>query len=464
MNNYKHLFILLVSFTIVSCGINSERAIRYTTIKGHLKKQQPETALKYLNTKFEDYSEREKMLWYLDKGILNFYNKDFNQAIKYLKQADQLQEQLYTESVTANIGSFLVNDNVTKYRGEDFELIYINVFKALSYLELKDYDGAMVEVRKGQEKHKILESRYAEEIEDMKKAAEDDGKNANLNSVQMGEYSSVDSGVLRLLGVILYRLDNEADDSRIDKEKLAELWENYPNLYDFETPDLTKIDTELDSKFAYVDIFALEGQTPQKLAWDLDVMCTNGALFIQSSIPGRALDMDAIPVYANTNFNFSLSVPFLSKNSSRTGKIELYVNDELIQDLKIVEKVSNFAMNDYQKKKTYMIIKSAMRAFGKAYAAKLASDEVQRQSKDAAIGLLTSLLTQAVVSASEVADTRSWNLLNDAFYFKEIKLPKGQHKVEIKYIDNNGLMYHTHTQVLNIENTRKPEIIISYAF
>lgn len=443
-----------------SCGINSERALRYSQIKLKLKDQKTEEAVKFLNTKLKDYSSREQLLLLMDRGILSFYNKQYSQAVQYLQQADVLQEDLYTESVTANVSSYLLNDNVKKYKGDDYELIYINVFKALSYMQLKNYEAAMVEVRKGQNKINILQKRYEEEIAEVKKESAEKGDNANISNYDLGDVSSVDSGVLRLLGIILYRLEEEFDDSRIDKEKLAALWKDYPQLYDFKTPDLNKIHTESDANFGFVDIFALEGQSPQKLAWDMDVMCTGHSLIVSSSIPGRKLKMDEISVVAGKRFNFSISVPFMDEIRSRTKEVKVFVDGQFKEKLDIVEKVSKFALNDYQKKKTFMIIKSAMRAFAKAYAATVAADQVQKEA-GGAWGLAASIIGQVAVSASEVADTRSWNLLSDAFYFTELKLPFGEHNVEVQYIDKLGRVYHKHTKKVNINNTN-PEIIVSY--
>ena len=62
--------------------------------------------------------------------------------------ADKLVDVLYTESISKQAASFLVNDSVTDYAGEDYEKVAIHTMLALSFIEDDDYSSARVEAKK----------------------------------------------------------------------------------------------------------------------------------------------------------------------------------------------------------------------------------------------------------------------------------------------------------------------------
>ena len=70
--------------------------------------------------------------------------------------AEQRIDDLYTESLAGHVGAFLINENTLPYRGEDFEGVMINFYRALNYIQLGNVDEAMVEARKVKEKLLVI--------------------------------------------------------------------------------------------------------------------------------------------------------------------------------------------------------------------------------------------------------------------------------------------------------------------
>lgn len=100
-----------------------------------------------------EYLKRQGPLVYnLDLGIMAHYNSLYKESNGYLDRAEQLIKELYTQSISANLASYLVNDNTRAYQGEDYEDLYLNIFKALNYIKLKDGEAALVELRRLEEK------------------------------------------------------------------------------------------------------------------------------------------------------------------------------------------------------------------------------------------------------------------------------------------------------------------------
>jgi hypothetical protein len=53
-----------------------------------------------------------------------------------LGNAKKIAQELFTKSVTAHLSTFLVNDLMTPYYGEDFERALIHLFSAVNYAAL----------------------------------------------------------------------------------------------------------------------------------------------------------------------------------------------------------------------------------------------------------------------------------------------------------------------------------------
>ena len=80
------------------------------------------------------YKGKNTLLYYLDYGFLCHYAGLYEESNKILDQAENLANELYTKSISREIGSYLINDKVKEYAGEEFELLYVHIFKCLNYI------------------------------------------------------------------------------------------------------------------------------------------------------------------------------------------------------------------------------------------------------------------------------------------------------------------------------------------
>ena len=120
-----------------------------------------ETAVQTLENESSDlYGNRDDVLYYLDSGILYFYNRDYQKSIQQFNEAELLIEEYFTKSMSQAAASLLLNDNQMDYPGEDFEDIYLNVFKAVAFMQAGDNEAAFVEVRRINNKLNLLEDKY----------------------------------------------------------------------------------------------------------------------------------------------------------------------------------------------------------------------------------------------------------------------------------------------------------------
>lgn len=106
------------------------------------------------------YGSGNRLLYFLDKGCVLHAGGDYRGSIEAFEQAKREYEALYTQSLSREAATWVVNDYVAPYRGEDFERVLVNVFQALNYCMLGDFSGALVEARQVDEQLRLINGRY----------------------------------------------------------------------------------------------------------------------------------------------------------------------------------------------------------------------------------------------------------------------------------------------------------------
>ena len=465
--NIRHVVsIAIVTVLLTSCFANQNRMQRYTKIESSLKQGNTEASLALVKDP-KKYSKKDLLVYYMDNGVLNSYARNNKEAFQFLEKADRYQEELYTQSVTANISTYLINDNQRPYAGEDFEILYLNVLKAISFVEDNNNEGAMVEVRRGIDKLNVFEIRYQKQLDQLEKSTPKEfkgsGGSSSFNS-NIGKYDLADSALLRLLSMILHRDDNLPDDAVIDKRKIEELRRLYSGIYNFNNVDLDQVQLQKPKDKVVVDFLAFSGMTAQKKPWNLDVITTNGVMNIISNTPGRSYST-FFPFYGRVG-SFSISIPYIERRHNRIKSAILYIDGQQVKQLGIIEKTSNMAINQFEKQKDFIIMKSLVRATAKAVATYKLQEEARKkraQGKDDTALAIAGIFSSVFASATEVADIRSWNTLPDNCYFGEVALDEGQHEIEIHYLDGSNNTVSIFKKEVILDKKNKTNLITSYA-
>ena len=94
----------------------------------------------------------DQLLVLLDYGTVLHAAGRWAESKEVLAKADELSQQLDFTSVTEETGALLANETLRTYRGEDFEKLMITVLQALNYAQLGDDEGALVEIRRCNER------------------------------------------------------------------------------------------------------------------------------------------------------------------------------------------------------------------------------------------------------------------------------------------------------------------------
>ncbi len=457
--------VIVITVLLTSCFANQNRIQRYNKIEVSLKQGNADAALAFVSDP-KNYSNKDLLLYYMDNGSINMYAKRNKEGFRFLESADRYQEELYTQSITANISTYLINDNQRPYSGEDFEILYLNILKAIAFIEENNNEDAMVEIRRAINKLSVFEIRYQKQLDKLKQSTPKEFKGMGSTSFNsnLGKYDLADSALLRLLSMIIHRDENLPDDARIDKEKIEEIRHLYSGIYNFKGADLNQIQLQKPKDKVLVDFIAFSGLTAQKKPWNLDVITTNGVMNIVSNTPGRSYST-FLPFYGNVG-SFSISIPYIERRHNRIEGAVLFVDGKQVKQLDLIERTSNIAINQFEKQKNFIIMKSLIRASAKAIATYQLQEEARKRrsnGQDDTAYAIAGVFSSVFASATEVADIRSWNTLPDNSYFGEIELDEGPHDIEIHYLDRYRNTVSIYKKSITLDKKNKTNLITSYA-
>ena len=145
---FSFLVLSQLSFGLWGCGLNMQT--HYAKLRPHLVERDFDAANTFLDdSKVSFYqSEKNRLLFYLNKGMILHLGGNFRESNAFLEQAEETSKALWTESVTEHIGAALNTDNALSYAGEDFERILIYFFRALNFIGMGNLESARSQARK----------------------------------------------------------------------------------------------------------------------------------------------------------------------------------------------------------------------------------------------------------------------------------------------------------------------------
>ena len=386
------------------------------------------------------YKGKNSLLYYLDYGFLCHYAGLYEESNKALDIAERLGEELYARSISREIGTYLINDKVREYAGEEFELLYVHIFKCLNYIALNNTEDALVEVRKANLRMEILEQKYREATDEYNASADAGAR------VPQADCHFHNSAISRYLGTILFRTDRAFDDARIESEWLERAFAEQSYVYDFPLPDLPAVREPSDK--ALLNIVSFTGLCTVKRP--LGFIATTGPDWISFSAIGQSdeytanlLGFTMLPAFGlQDNGIIRFEIPIMDDRWDSLDQIVVRITgaDGKEVNLKLLEKMNNISRDTYKRKMPLVIIKTALRVIGKKVGGEVGSHAIGNATDNNALGLLSGLLFDAVSAATEGADTRCSLFLPAFASTSEIELDPGIYDISIEYYQNGVCM------------------------
>ena len=127
-----------------------------------LRQGQYQQAVEFFKHRLEQGKEKDRFLHLLEYATALQFAENWKESARWFNQADRWAEENDYISVTQTVASLALNEEQQIYKGESYERIMLNALNALNYLSLNDWEGAMVEVRKIDQKTK----KFRQELRD----------------------------------------------------------------------------------------------------------------------------------------------------------------------------------------------------------------------------------------------------------------------------------------------------------
>ncbi len=428
------LFICLLFFS--SCSSLKSQKEQFIEVDKKVAVQDYASASLTLEaSKDKYYAKKDRVLYFLDAGMLRHFNRDSEKSNQLLTQAEDAIDELYTTSISKGAASLLLNDNVMDYDGEDYENVYLNVFKALNYLNVNQFDPAFVEVRRINNKLSQLKEKYDKIAEEYNKS--DDAK----KKFTVADNKFNNSALGRYLSMLMYRAEGNADDARIDLNEIDHAWNSQAQLYNFPKPDFGKY---LDpSPKAKVNFVGFVGKAPQLFARNLTIHTFKDVIAIYQSDGKEEKQLDLIPWKDMTSgYHFKFSLPYMEKKGTKVARVGVELNGSQVTQLETIESLENAAEDTYKLKEGIVYLKTIIRTVTKGILNEKANKELDKKTGGGFLGELTRLASSALVDASENADLRLARYFPARAMVGEAEVEPGTYTVTIKYYGVNGqLLY-----------------------
>ena len=327
-----------------------------------LRAQDYEAAVRKIEAAAEKqrYAEKDRLLYYLDSGLAHHYARSLPESNERLTLAEETGEALFTKSVSRAAVSLLLNDNVLEYAGEDHEILYTNLIKALNYLTMRQFDDAFVEIRRANEKLDLLEQKYDAAGKMLREGAENDTAGVAID--YRAEHVRFENDAFaRYLSMHLYAADGLFDDAEIDLRKLKEAYRTQPHIYPFQVPDV-RYSTPRN---AVLSVIALAGLSPTKEALNLRIRTDKDLnlvqiLYTDGKNEGQEYGHLFLPI--DVDYYFKFSIPQIVSRPSTVRTVRLSADSELIGELRLLEDVGLVAAETFEARKSLIYLRAVGRA------------------------------------------------------------------------------------------------------
>jgi hypothetical protein len=399
---------LLVIFSLFSCASDP-----YRKLDEAVQAEDFERALSEMESnRRKIYPNKDEVLYHLDKGMISHYAGVYKDSTQTLQDGERAIEAAYTKSITLEAGTYLLNDNVQEYSGEDYEDIYINAFNALNYYHLGSLEDALVEVRHMTNKLQFLASKYAVVTSELQQKALADGTEIPYEA-QTQHFT--DSALARYLGILFFRGTGRYDDARIDRDYLKLAFANAPSVYTHPVPSSIDSELEMPAGQARLNVIGFGGLSPVK-------------------------EEVATRIFLPTFNWIKIALPEMKSRPSNIGRVEVVVHGGQSFNLELLESIEAVAQETFKEKQGVIYLKSIIRATVKGTTAavlNVAANETDDSTAGLVLGVL-GLATQIFAEASEQADLRISRYFPARAYIGGINLPPGVYSLTVNYYGTNG--------------------------
>lgn len=441
-----YLVILLVVMALAGCATFYKKTQQFQeyVMQGKLKK-----AAEWLDEDKKMQRGINRLLYLMNDGWTHWMLSDYELSNQRLNEADLMIEDQQKNLALEGLALF-TNPTVKPYQPEDFEVVFVNYFKALNYLNLGLYDDARVECRRMTIRLHELNDKYKE---------------------KKNRYS--DDAFAHIMIGLIYDAGNDPNNAFIAYRNALETYQDiYQKNFGLGAPLQLKKDllrTARQMGFnqelrEYEDQFGMRyepvktdggqlvmiwqnGFGPVKQEWSINLSIIRGeggyVTFVNEelgiSIPFYLGDLSEEERSGFSDLSFvRIAFPKYVERKPVFSSARLVYGSKTF-DLELAEDVNAIAFKTLRDRMLRELSNSLLR-----FAVKRSAEElVRKEDKD--IGTVISILN----AFTEKADTRNWQTLPHSVYYTRLSLPEGRHNLKLQA--NGAQTSNSHTIEVDIK-------------
>ncbi|MCW8327296.1 hypothetical protein MD588_00580 [Photobacterium sp. SDRW27] len=360
----------------------------------------------------------------MERGRVNFVAEQYPTSFTALQHADMaVKEQQRQASIQISegfnqAGALLTNDNMITYQPADYELGFLHLYLALNYIQQKDLEGALVEVRRANLVQEAAKKYREAELENAAQEAQRKGLSQNLGAV-LARYpdagdklGNVQNGYLFYLSGVLYEADGDYNSAYIDYKRALAVAPRNVYIADTVLRLATRLQMNEDRKqlearygkynapkadSGRVVILDEQGVVQPRDGWRLP-------LWLEDSRGDGVIYNLALPYYPNT----------VSPRFS-----DLMLDNQSVKSSELTN-VTNMAKNSLNEELPVIVVRQALRV--------VAKNEVRKSAAKGGNDV-GNVLANIFNTLTEQPDTRSWQSLPSSINMYHTDLTAGTHKL-----------------------------------
>jgi len=388
---------------------------------------------------------KNRLLFYLNHGYVEWMLDEHEESNRHFEEADRIIED-YVKNYGLEALSLVTNPTVKPYKPEDFEAVMLHYFTALNYIQLQDYENALVECRRINIRLNQLNDKYQD----------------HKNRYQRDAFAH------NLMGMI-YEATGDYNNAFIAYRNAYEAYkEDYTEYFNMQVPEqlkkdvlrtayLTGFDDEVrhyeqtfSMDFEYtprehgeVIFFWLNGFGPVKDEWSIHFRKVPSPRENYVIMQSRELDV-SFPIYIGDKSKeekegFSELRFFKVAFPRYLERKPVYRNAAVItQDNKhsfeLAQNINEIAFKTLHDRMLRELGNAILRLATKKALEALADEE------DENLGTFINIVN----TLTEQADTRNWQTLPYSIHYTRIPLEEGENILEVEAYTRNNTRKNTY--------------------
>ncbi|AJR08135.1 hypothetical protein C9J03_08165 [Photobacterium gaetbulicola] len=403
----KHAVVAVLSFGLVACANLSTQSLfsHYSAANSKAHQAMQQGLYQQAMDVLPDAPAGE-ILDGMERGRVGFVAGHYPQSFGALQAADsavkeqQRQARIQVSEGFNQVGSLLTNDNMITYRPADYELGFLHLYLALNYLQQRNLEGALVEVRRANQVQEAAKRQREDELAKAAKEARRKGLDQNLGAV-LARYPDVGSalgniqnGYLFFLSGVLYEADGDLNSAYIDYKRALAVAPDNPFVAETVLRLATRM--RMDNDLPALQARYGKYQPPSASTGRVIVFDEQGVV--------SARDDWRLPIWLTDSRGdgviYNLTLPYY-RTPSNNAFTPLQLNGKPLVDSTVAD-VDGMARYSLQEDLPMIVLRQALRVAAKNEVRKTAA----REAND-----VGNVLTNIFNTLTEQPDTRSWQTL-----------------------------------------------------